>query len=98
MKKIIMLFGVALFFAFPAMAGETVKISVNGLVCDFCARAVEKVFGKEDAVEKVTVDLTAKLITAQMKDGKTLSDESITKMIADSGYALVRIEREAGHE
>ena len=79
-----------------AYAGETVKAHVNGLVCDFCARAIEKVFGKQEAVESVKVNLSDKLITLGLKDGQSLDDPTITKLINDSGYALVSIEREAG--
>lgn len=81
-------------FAQPAFAGEVVRVNVNGLVCDFCARAIEKVFGGQGAVEAVRVDLSAKLITLEFKDGQTLDDSTITKLVNDSGYALVSIERE----
>ena len=29
--------------------GEIIRVNVKGLVCDFCARAIEKVFMKEKA-------------------------------------------------
>ncbi|MCL4678503.1 MAG: heavy-metal-associated domain-containing protein [Alphaproteobacteria bacterium] len=94
MKRLfIVLASVTLLFAQPAFAGETVRVNVNGLVCDFCARAVEKVFGGQAAVETIAVDLSAKLITIGMKDGQTLDDGTITKLVNDSGYALVSIER-----
>ena len=73
-------------------------VSVNGLVCDFCARAVEKVFGKQDAVETITVDLTAKIITATLRDGKTMTDETVTKLVTDAGYNVTSIKREGGDE
>lgn len=93
MKKLLLTFAL-LVLATPAFAAETIKISVNGLVCDFCARAVEKVFGKQDAVESVHVDLTTKLVTAVMKDGQTLSDDAIKALITNAGYNLVEIKRE----
>jgi copper chaperone CopZ len=92
MKKFILILALTL-FASPAFAGETVKISVNGLVCDFCARAIEKVFGKEDAIEAVSVDLSAKLITATLKDGKTISDDAFKKLVTDAGYNVVSVTR-----
>ena len=32
-------------------------VSVNGMVCDFCARGVEKAFAKDPDVMKIDVDL-----------------------------------------
>lgn len=73
---------------------QTIRVDVNGLVCDFCARALEKVFGREDAVDAIDVDLDTKIITIRFKDGKNLDDETITGLITDSGYNVVEIHRE----
>lgn len=70
-----------------------VHVSVNGLVCDFCARALEKVFGKQEAVKAIDVNLDDKIITVNFVDGKTLDDETITKLITDSGYNVEGIHR-----
>lgn len=66
-------------------------VSVNGLVCDFCARALEKTFGQQEAVDHITVDLDTKIITIFYKDGQTLSEDKITQLITDSGYNVVAI-------
>ena len=75
----------------PALAAETVHVSVNGLVCDFCAQALEKVFGKEDSVEDIDVDLNTKIITIDFKDGQAMSDEEIEYLVQDSGYDVENI-------
>lgn len=67
--------------------------TVNGMVCDFCARAVSKVFGKNSAVDMVYVDLDAGEIHVDLKPGQTLDDETVTKLVRKSGYALVSINR-----
>ena len=80
--------------AVPASeTGETVVAKVNGMVCDFCAQAVTKVFGREDAVESVDVDLDNGQIKVAMKPGKTLDDAKIESLVRKSGYALVAVER-----
>ncbi|MBI1300587.1 MAG: heavy-metal-associated domain-containing protein [Alphaproteobacteria bacterium] len=94
MKKFILTLAFIVLNSQAAFAGQVVKVGVNGMVCDFCARAIEKVFSKNEAVETVNVNLTEKQITASLKDGAQLSDEEITKMVNDSGYALVDIVRE----
>ena len=67
---------------------------VNGMVCDFCARAVTKVFGKEDAVENVHVDLDKGEIHVTLKAGADLADETVDNLVKKSGYDIVAIERD----
>ncbi len=80
-------------FATPALANSAI-VNVNGLVCDFCARALEKVFSKEETVESINVNLDDKIVTVNFKDGQNLDDETITKLITDSGYAVEGITRD----
>lgn len=75
-------------------AQTMVTAKVNGMVCDFCARAVTKVFGKQDAVEYVHVDLDNGEIHVTLKPGAALSDETVADLVNKSGYDLVAIERE----
>ena len=77
----------------PGMNAETVTVKVNGMVCDFCARAVEKVFSKRDEVESVSVDLDASTITLKTSGCIKLDDETIEKLVKKSGYAFVSLER-----
>ena len=66
---------------------------VNGLVCDFCAQALKKVFKKEGAVESLNVDLGAGEVRIALKQGQSLEDERVKKLIRKSGYSLVSTER-----
>lgn len=77
----------------PAASAQTVTAKVNGLVCDFCAQAVRKVFKKQDAVESVNVDLDNGEIVLGLKAGATMDDQTIEKLIRKSGYSLVSIDR-----
>ncbi len=68
-------------------------IHVNGMVCDFCARTIEKTMKEADGVNGVAVDLTAKTITLALDPEKpTPSDESLKALITDSGYDTVKID------
>ena len=80
----------------PATSAQTVIAKVNGLVCDFCAQAVRKVFKKQDAVESVKVDLDNGQIILGLKEGASMDDETIGKLIRKSGYSLVSIDRGDG--
>lgn len=70
-----------------------VQVSVKGLVCDFCARALEKVFNKRDEVSSIKVDLDKDLITIEMRPGKSLDDQTLSKLIIDSGYNVAHIKK-----
>lgn len=71
--------------ALPVKSGDA-KVAVNGLVCDFCARALEKTFGKKDEVKAIDVDLDSKIVTIMFKDGQSLDDATLRQIITDSGY------------
>lgn len=90
---------VTLLLTVPVQAAETcdtgnvVNVKVNGLVCDFCARALEKVFGAREEVEEIGVDLDNGLVHVTLKPGQTMEDEALTKLITDSGYNVTAIEK-----
>ena len=73
--------------------GQTIKVNVNGLVCDFCARALEKVFMKEKSVSGLTVNLKEKEIKIYTKKSMNLDDTTIKEKIKDAGYTVSSIER-----
>ena len=76
-----------------AVTSGDAHVSVNGLVCDFCARALEKTFGKKDEVKGIDVNLETKIVTINFNDGQTLDDATLTQIITDSGYNVEGIHR-----
>ena len=76
------------------LKNEVLNISVNGLVCDFCARSIEKLFTKKESVKSINVNLEKMLITINLKKGMSLDDSIITKVINDSGYDIREIRRD----
>ena len=80
--------------SFAVDQSNTVYAHVNGLVCDFCARALEKTIGKQESVNSIEVNLTNKIITINLNPEKTLDDDTITQLIEDSGYSIRKIIRE----
>lgn len=72
---------------------ENIKVSVNGLVCSFCATGIEKTFNAQPAVSAVKVDLDNKLVTIDTKPKETLDDATVTKLITDAGYTVTNIVR-----
>jgi periplasmic mercuric ion binding protein len=77
----------------PALA-ETIHVGVNGMVCAFCAKGIEKSFKAQPETKKVNVSLEDKLITISTKSGKTIKDDKIKKLITDAGYEITTIHRQ----
>ncbi len=96
MKKFALTAALTLLLSAPAMAapGNAVYVDVNGLVCDFCARALERVFGKQEEVSDISVDLESKVVTVRFNEGQSLDDETVRTLITDSGYNVRAIRRD----
>ena len=81
--------------ATPALAApERVTVKVNGLVCDFCARAIEANMKRRKDVSAVHVDLDRGEVHLTLKEDNALTDSVLTKLIIDSGYSVTGIARE----
>lgn len=71
----------------------TVKTTVNGMVCSFCAQGILAHFKKHPAISNVHVDLTRKVVLLEERKGKSITDEEITEHIRKSGFDPVKVER-----
>ena len=70
--------------------GEQVAIvNVNGMVCDFCARGIEKTFTKSADVKKVDVDLEVGKVLIAFSSGTKISFEDIKEKITANGQTAV---------
>ena len=67
---------------------QVAVVNVKGMVCDFCARGIEKTFKKDIQVVKIDVDLNkGKVLIAYTKD-KLINFEDIkTKILANGQNA-----------
>ena len=86
------------FFLSFTSYSKTIYIDVQGLVCDFCAQSIDKVFSKQVGVEKVDVNLNDGRVTINMidvfKDDEIgIPDEKIIKLLQDAGYEVTAIIR-----
>jgi len=67
-------------------------VSVNGMVCDFCARGVEKAFAKDPDVMKIDVDLELGSVLIAYGSEAQPSEGDIDKRIRSNGLDVVDIE------
>ena len=92
MRKIILSLAIAA-AALPALAAQSVKATVNGMVCAFCAQGIEKTLKGFPATEHVFVSLEHRIVAVHLKDGQDIADPTLRKAITDAGYKLVAIRR-----
>lgn len=80
------------FLIMSPVFAEQVKVDVNGMVCSLCAQGIKKKFTGL-GIEKVDVDLDKKVVLLENKDKIAMTNEKISELIKESGYATVSIER-----
>ena len=67
---------------------QVAVVSVKGMVCDFCARGIEKTFIKDKTVKKIDVDLNqGKVLIAYEMDRKINFEEIKAKIVMNGQNA-----------
>ncbi len=75
-----------------ANAAEVAKVTVNGMVCAFCAQGIEKTISKLPQTKAVYVNLDKRIVAVEPKDGQMLDMAKIKAGIVDAGYDVVKTE------
>ena len=90
---------VVLLLALLAVGGvqaATIEMTVNGLVCGFCAQGIEKTLRRNAATDDVFVSLENRLVAVATKPDADIPDDVLRKALQDAGYdvkAIARTER-----
>jgi hypothetical protein len=66
---------------------------VLGVVCDFCALAMNKIFSKREEVAAIYVDLDTKALSLVLVPSASLSDDTIADLAVQAGYRVADIRR-----
>ena len=93
MKRFQVFLGVALIAVTMSSTAATIEMTVNGLVCAFCAQGIEKKLKKFPATSEVVVNLEHRLVAVSLKEGQDISDADLRKALTDAGYTVKTIER-----
>lgn len=80
------------------VANADISVGLNGLVCDFCSIALNKTFKKQDTVIATHVDLDTKTLSVDLKDGASMDNDRIIKLVKKAGYSVTKIARKDGSE
>jgi copper chaperone CopZ len=84
-----------LFFSLNAFAiSNTTTVSVEGMTCVSCARAIERSFKQFPEVKSVKISINSEKVTLTYNDGKSLTPEQIRQAIKEAGpqYAVTAIQ------
>ncbi len=73
--------------------GEPVVVKVLGVVCEFCAKAMNRTFGRREEIAAVHVDLDSKTLNLVLKWKGAMDDAEIDRLVARSGYKTRSIHR-----
>ena len=78
-------------FASSLGSAQIAVVSVLGMVCDFCARGIEKTFKRDKAVTKIDVDLTnGQVLIAYARDAQ-IDRKDIEKKILANGQNVTSV-------
>ena len=77
-----------------AAGGAPIVADVLGVVCDFCAIAMNKIFGDQPEVAAVYVDLDTKALSLVLSPSSVLSDAAIADLAVQAGYRIAAIRRD----
>jgi periplasmic mercuric ion binding protein len=96
MKKLFTLAIVlSLFSGATFAATQTIKATVNGMVCAFCAQGIDKKMRALPQTKDVYVNLKQRIVAVELKEGQTLADEKVKEVIKNAGYEVTAIEMSA---
>jgi len=70
---------------------QVAVVDVNGMVCDFCARGIEKTFYKDKDVKKVNVSLENGIVLIAYKNSKNIDIEEIKNIFLSNGQTANKV-------
>ena len=79
-------------FVFNLTNTQVAVISVKGMVCDFCARGIEKTFQKDKLVKKIDVDLAQGKVLLAYDKGIEIVFEDIQNKILANGINAIKMQ------
>jgi len=72
-------------------AANVFEVSIEGMCCKNCIKAVEKRLKKIEGVESVKVDVEKGKAWVTMKEGKTLEKATVEKSFEDTEYKTTSV-------
>ena len=76
-------------------AASSIQAEVNGMVCAFCAKGIEKKLNAMPEGQGAFVDLKRRIVVLELKPQQDVSLDTFTQVIKDAGYAVNKVEKVA---
>jgi copper chaperone len=81
------------FLGATAAFAETATVKIKGMICESCSQAVTEKLKAAPEVESVTVNVKKGMAEVAIKQGSSIADDTLKKLIADAGYTALEISR-----
>jgi cation transport ATPase len=92
MKKMIVL--ICCILTSPSLlAATSIKAEVNGMVCAFCAKGIEKKLNAMPEAKDAFVNLKRRIVVLELKENQDVPIASFTKVIEEAGYSVSKVEK-----
>ncbi len=78
-------------FVSDLSSGQVAIVDVKGMVCDFCARGIEKTFYDDKEVKKVSVDLGAGKVLVAYSNTKRIDVDEIKNIFLINGQTATNV-------
>ncbi len=75
------------------LAATSIKAEVNGMVCAFCAKGIEKKLNAMPEGQGAFVDLKRRIVVLELKPQQDVPLDAFTQVIKDAGYAVSKVEK-----
>ena len=79
-------------FTSDLQGGQVAVVSVMGMVCDFCARGIEKTFKRDKSVAKVDVDLSKGKVLIAFDTEEPIDRAEIDRKILANGQNVTAVQ------
>lgn len=79
-------------FGAAAQDGGTVKLTINGMVCAFCAQGIEKRLVKMPETGPLYINLAQKVVAVEPRPGRTIDVAKVRSEITEAGYDVTAVE------
>lgn len=86
------MFSSALLSSTAFAATQTLKATVNGMVCAFCAQGIEKNIRALPQTQDVYINVKQRMVAVELKNGQTISNDVLKSLIKDAGYDVTAVE------
>ena len=83
----------AALLAAPGAHAKTIRIEVPGLLCVFCAQAIEKKLRALAPAKDVFVSVERRVVAIALRDGQDIPDTMLTTQLKEAGYDVKSITR-----